>query len=329
MPLPSASVVIPAYNCEKTIVHTLNALQTQTIPPKEVIVVDDGSSDQTAALIKTFPEVKYVFQDNQGPAQARNRGAEAASGEILFFTDADCIPELDWIEKALAPFENQQVAAVAGSYNIANSNDALARCIHREIIFRHERLMPLYPRSFGSYNVAIRRRVFTQVGGFNPRYRHASGEDNDLSYRILKSEYKIYFERNAKVKHFHTTHIGKYLREQNRHGYWRVRLYLDFPAMARGDDYTFWKDIIEIPLAFIMLLFMVLAPFFEECLWITFGLGFLTLSVQFIFSLMLGNNLSDSFMYAWVLWSRSFARAGGLSSGIIDFILKINGKKSK
>jgi glycosyltransferase involved in cell wall biosynthesis len=87
------SVIVPAYNAESTIGKCLDALERQNIPRDEyeVIVVDDGSTDNMPGIVKRFP-VKYISQQNKGPASARNRGAGEAKGEIILFTDSDCVP---------------------------------------------------------------------------------------------------------------------------------------------------------------------------------------------------------------------------------------------
>ena len=180
------SVIVPAYNASATIGQTLEALSRQNcFQPFEVIVVDDGSSDNTADIVCSFASVRYVRQENAGPASARNHGAKLAQGEYLAFTDSDCIPHEDWISKLMEGFGQQQVGVVAGSYGIANPEIWLARCIYKEILWRHNTLMPDFPNSFGSYNFCVKKNVFDAVGGFNTAYRHASGEDNDLSYKII------------------------------------------------------------------------------------------------------------------------------------------------
>ena len=244
------SVIIPAYNASATIGQALNALSRQNcFQPFEVIVVDDGSSDKTAEIVASFPSVRYIRQDNAGPAAARNHGARLAQGEYLAFTDSDCIPHEDWISQLMSGFSQPHVGVVAGSYGIANPKSRLARGIHKEILWRHQHLMPDFPNSFGSYNFCVRKNVFDAVGGFNTAYRTASGEDNDLSYKITGSGWRIYFERKAFVDHYHPTRVVKYLKEQFRHGFWRLKMYMDHPRMMRGDGYTYWKDIIEMPLA--------------------------------------------------------------------------------
>ncbi len=90
---PLVSVVIPVYNGEKFIANSISSVLNQTYQPVEIIVVDDGSEDGTAEIIRSFEDVKYIYQVNQGHGQAKNAGIEASSGYYLAFNDADDIWE--------------------------------------------------------------------------------------------------------------------------------------------------------------------------------------------------------------------------------------------
>jgi glycosyltransferase involved in cell wall biosynthesis len=324
----SVSIVIPAFNCASTIDKTLTAIQRQTHPgPLETIVVDDGSTDQTAAVVKSYPNVRYIYQPNAGPASARNRGAARASHTCIFFTDADCIPHPDWVEKTLQGFHAPAIGAVAGSYGIANPDNRLARCVYAEIRFRHDTLLPAYPKAFGSYNVAIRKELFMEVGGFNETYTHASGEDNDLSYKILKTGHTIFFERRSRVDHHHPTSLRKYLREQFRHGFWRARMYRDHPQMMRGDDYTFWKDICEMPLVLGVSVFALLTLFripFSAPVFIFSACALFVLEI--FFSWRTAVPVKEKFFLAFVWGARAFFRFFGFSTGILQILRKQKGK---
>lgn len=333
------SIVIPVYNGAKTIAQTIRAALLQDCDsPVEVIVVDDGSIDSTAQIVKSFREVSYIHQQNAGPASARNLGAQQSHGAIIFFTDSDCVPHSDWVRRILPCFIDPKVAAVAGSYGIANPANVLAGCVHNEILFRHRELMPRYPKAFGSYNVAIRRDFFVRMGGFFSAYRAASGEDNDLSYKILKSGNKIYFEPSARVDHYHPTRLGKYLHEQFRHGFWRVRMYGDHPDMVRGDDYTFWKDSLEvfivggIVLSAVIYFFGISLPICAPasqipnvpvCLGIkVFGLLVIWFSgvlglLEFFFSFRILGFSFVSLFWAIVMSCRAFSRTAGFFVGIL------------
>lgn len=315
----NVSIVIPAYNAQNTIASALEGCLTQKYAhPYETILVDDGSTDSTGERVKTYP-VKYIFQENSGPAKARNTGWKAAIGEVICFTDSDCIPHFNWVSTLLDGFESNDIAAVAGSYDIVNGESFLAQCIHQEIKWRHAHFKKTI-RAFGSYNVAIRKDILEQTGGFNESYRISSGEDNDLSYKILKAGYKIVFRGDALVAHHHTEKWWNYLKEQYRHGYWRIKLYKDFPEMSKGDDYTTWKDIIEPPLT---VLFLISVLF----LWHSYGvlaffillvsIGFL--EVQAAAKVVLRTGNLKFFYLAWVTFFRAYARGMGMIHGIWTF----------
>ena len=316
------TVIIPAYNASATIARALEALSRQNcFQPFEVIVVDDGSSDHTADIVRSFPAVKYIRQENAGPAAARNHGARLALGDFLAFTDADCIPHEDWVSQLMTGFSQPQVGVVAGSYGIANPQSTLARCIAAEICWRHAHLMPDFPKAFGSYNFCARKSVFEAVGGFNTGYRRASGEDNDFSYKVVSAGWQIFFQRKALVDHHHPTRVGKYLREQFQHGFWRVKMYRDHPRMMKGDDYTFWKDIIEIP--------WVGCIFLAAVVTLVHGAGFggagsVTLGLFLFFEILWAFIMTHCFFggifFGFILFFRAFARAAGFSTGIIALI---------
>lgn len=319
-PAFSATIVVPAYNAQATIEECVKALQKQTYPGTQMIVVDDGSTDSTGSTVQNFSAIRYVYQSNAGPAAARNQGAGYAYTDYIIFTDADCSPSAEWVEKAMTHFkEKEDVAVVSGSYGIANHDVLLARCVWKEIRYRHENLMNEYPRAFGSYNFAIRREIFEKVGGFDESYRHASGEDNDLSYKIIKAGYKIYFDKNNTVDHVFPEKLFKYLSEQYRHGYWRSKLFFDHPEMNMGDDYTFWKDVAELPLSLVSIFAFAVSVFFKPLL----PIGFLCVAVlalmQIYFGFVFTRSVFAAVYYSVVMFLRAYLRSIGFLAGLIHF----------
>jgi GT2 family glycosyltransferase len=316
-PQIKVSVIVPVYNAEKTIGPLISTLRSQTIPPDEIILVDDGSSDGTKELILAESGVRYFSQENSGPATARNLGAEKSVNQLLFFTDSDCQPQKNWIEQGVKVFEDPQVSIISGSYGISNTKSLLARCIHSEIRFRHLHLMPDFPQAFGSYNFAIRKDAFLKVGGFDSQYRSASGEDNDLSYRLIKAGYRIRFNRQMLVNHSHQENWQKYLKEQFRHGYWRVKMYREHPSMAKGDDYTFWKDIAEVGLSLLAYISFLALFFHSLFLEIFLALNVLLAFVNLFYAMRMLPFLSEQFYWAGIMFLRAYSRALGFSSGIL------------
>jgi len=320
------SVCVPVYNASATILVFLEAIaKQQTNYAYEVVLVDDGSTDHTSDLCfqwkelhKDFP-LTVVRQENAGPASARNRAATEAKGDILCFTDSDCKPMPDWLEvSASALASHPEAGAVGGTYDIANPQSELARAIHYEILWRHAG-MGVFIRFAGSYNLSVRRKVFEALGGFSTKYRAASAEDNDFSYRLLKAGWKIVFEPKSKVAHHHTEQLPKYLKEQYRHGYWRAFLYGRHPDMAGPDDYTKLKDIVEIPLALCTSTIFPLSFIMPVFIWFFLLLLLALATLQFYQGIMVKrfSGKINTAYFSFVVLLRAFFRSFGFVSGLI------------
>lgn len=317
---------VPVYNASYTILLLLEAMVRQeTCRSFEVVLVDDGSSDDTLEICRQWKDSHSDFplsilrQPNAGPAAARNRAAAEAAGEILLFTDSDCRPDPNWLEISASALDaHPEAGAAGGTYDIANPGSELARLIHHEILWRHSG-MGLYIRFAGSYNLCVRRKVFETLGGFSTKYSAASAEDNDFSYRLIKSGWKIVFEPNSRVAHHHTEKLSKYLKEQYRHGYWRAFLYGRHPDMASPDDYTKIKDILEIPLSLCLVAALV-AVFFLCDFFHLFVFCLITFATLQIYQAILVGRFSskiNAVSFAWVASLRAFARSFGLLSGFV------------
>ncbi len=321
------SIIIPAYNSAATLTLCLEAALAQDYPDTEVIVVDDGSTDDTAAIAAAFLGVTTARQTNQGPSVARNQGARLAKGEILAFTDADCIPRPDWISRLVAPFEDD-VIAVGGTYAIANPEARLARVVQAEITARHNQFEDEVD-FLGSFNMAYRKTSYDSVGGFEESYRWASGEDNDLAYKLQDTGGRMRFTKEAIVAHYHPTRLWSYLRTQARHGCWRVKLYTDHPKRAQGgDQYAGWPDLIAPPLSLVVafLLPIIIAAQFVTPWGGILSVAYLALvllygALHIPIALRLRALLSPwDLLYCWlVLCIRDLARALGLLQGLWVF----------
>lgn len=319
------SVIIPAYNAQATVGQAVQESLSQARGrlEVEVIVVDDGSTDSTADVAASAG-AQVIRQQNAGPASARNRGWESATGRLICFTDADCIPSADWVVNLLEGFTDRKVGAVAGSYDIANKNSWLARWVHQEIMERHKR-MDSFIKVFGSYNVAIPRYVLEATGGFDVNYRKASGEDNDLSYRIIQKGWLIAFRPEAKVSHHHPERLWQYLKEQYRHGFWRAKLYEEHPDMIGGDDYTRLRDRVEPVLILGITGFAALVLLgITNLVWPLFAIlaAYTCIHLAWPISWWLGLGKADALPYAGVTFLRGFARTSGLAVGILRFCFK-------
>ena len=321
-----ASIIIPAYNAEHTLGACLAACATQGYPDYEIIVVDDGSIDGTAEIAGKIPETHVIRQLNQGPAAARNRGAREAAGEILAFTDADCVPAVDWLARILEGFQDG-VVAVGGTYACVNPNSRLARVIQAEIAHRHGQFQ-VDVDFLGSFNVAYRADAFQAAGGFDESYRTASGEDNDLAYRLQDAGGRLRFARDAVVAHYHPERLLPYLRTQARHGFWRMKLYREHPRRAKGDQYAGLPDLLAPPLG-LALLFLV--PLVAAALGLNWHPPFILTVYGAAIALFLGLHAptawrlrralpaTDLLYFGWLVSLRDIARAIGLARGVWSF----------
>jgi glycosyltransferase involved in cell wall biosynthesis/uncharacterized membrane protein YbhN (UPF0104 family) len=236
---PPISVVIPAYNSADTLPACLQALQAQTFPSDryEIIVVDDGSTDRTAEIAQQHG-VKLIHQPNAGPAAARNRAAQAARGEILLFTDADCEPFPDWIERMLEPFHNPQVMGAKGVYR-TRQRELVARFVQLEYEDRYARMSRYDHIDFvDTYSAAYRRDLFVANGGFDVRFPTASVEDQEFSFRLARQGHRLVFVPQGTVYHRHDTTLGEYWQRKFRIGYWKALLLQWHPDRAVRDSHT-------------------------------------------------------------------------------------------
>jgi cellulose synthase/poly-beta-1,6-N-acetylglucosamine synthase-like glycosyltransferase len=317
---PLVSVVIPAYNAEGLIAQVAEACLAQDYPRTEVIIVDDGSTDGTGEAVQQHP-VQYIQQPNRGPAAARNTGWRAAKGEIVCFTDSDCLPAEDWVSRLAECYTSADVGGVGGTYDIANDNNLLALCVHEEIVQRHLR-MPKFVNYLGSFNASYRRAVLEQVGGFDESYRTASAEDNDLAYRVIGRGHKLVFTREAVVAHHHPDNLWRYLRQQFWHGYWRMSLYRKHPRMAGGDAYSGIADYAQPPLAVAT---VCLAPFsfLLPVAYLALALFIILLVLQFPMPLAILRRTGDRRCLALSAATllRAYARGWGMMLGVLRFFL--------
>jgi cellulose synthase/poly-beta-1,6-N-acetylglucosamine synthase-like glycosyltransferase len=251
-----ASVVIAAMNAEKSIGKCLDSLERQTFKDFEVIVVDDGSSDNTIGRANAYPKVRVLKQDHGGPAVARNNGAWAAKGKIIVFTDSDCILDSNWLGEMVKPFEDERIAGVQGRYK-TRQKSIIARLIQLEIERSYERMANRRFIDFmGTYSAAYRKKVFEEMQGFDTSFPIASGEDTDLSFRVSEAGYKMVFRPKAMVYHSHPESVWKYLRVKFFRAFWRTKVYKRHSGKMVSDAYT--SQMVKVQLLFFYVAFLVL-----------------------------------------------------------------------
>ena len=317
---PIISVVIPAYTAAHTLPDCLAALGRQVnVPaPFEVLVVDDGSRDETAMVARCFP-VRLLQQPHTGPADARNRGLQVARGELIFFTDADCVPAGDWLAAMVRPFERPDVTGCKGVY-VTRQTGLIARFVQLEYEVKYQAMAACDAIDFvDTYSAGYRRRVLLAVGGFDASFPGASVEDAELAFRLSSLGHRLAFNPGAKVWHRHPATLGGYLRRKVSYGFWRARVYARYPAKLQGDSHTPRAVWWQLPLAGAMPLAAMLGLLQGTLIWVFLGplLLFLLACLPFIGRAVGQGELGLALATPGLLWVRALALAGGLAAGLL------------
>lgn len=235
---PSLSVVISAYNMERYLAPTLEAVFALDYPVTEVIVVDDGSTDRTAQLAGRYPVQLVRHERNRGPAAARNSGARAARGEALYFLDADFIVRPDTARRLMERLCSQeQLGAVAGRCLSDRRGRNLAQFVY-DVAERTRDVQYTQPQAFPYVNCAntvMWRRVFEQSGGFDEAFRYL--QDFEFTFRLSLAGRVNLFEPSAHATHNnHRTMLRRYFQHVYRGGQYGTRfrlMYRPAPPYSR------------------------------------------------------------------------------------------------
>lgn len=212
---PSLSIIIPVLNGGDNFRQCLHSLAAVVSRVQEIIVVDDGGTDDSRLLAEQFGATVIKFATAGGPARARNRGAQIAQGDILLFIDADVTLTVDTIDQTIAIFRDRpHVAAIIGSYDDAPGA--------ANFLSQYKNLFHHYTHQAGCEDAltfwgacgAMRREVFWAVGGFDEGYRYPSVEDIELGYRLKRSGYQIKLCKSVQVKHLKHWRVGSLLRAE-------------------------------------------------------------------------------------------------------------------
>jgi glycosyltransferase involved in cell wall biosynthesis len=313
----AASVIIPAYNSESTIQACLQALKNQTTQPLEIIVVDDGSRDATIRKAEALG-ARVISQAHSGPASARNRGAREARGDILLFTDADCVPDRDWVREMLRPLQDPEIKGVQGSYTTSQPG-LVARFAQAEIEDRYERLSSgKYIDFIGTYSAAYRKDIFLKFRGFDQGFPEASGEDPELSFRLSRQGHMLIFNPGARVSHSHPDTLGKYLRQKFSRARWRVLLYKKHPKKMVRESYTPQGLKAQIGLFYLFVLGLIASLFQPQALYLSLACLVLLFITTLPFSIRAGRKGKGLGLASpLILILRSIAFSLGLAYGVL------------
>jgi O-antigen biosynthesis protein len=226
---PKVSVVVCAYNAERTIDACLASLAVLNYPDYEVVVVNDGSRDRTLEIAETHPHCRIISQPNKGLSVARNVGAEAATGDIVAYTDSDCVADPDWLTYLVAKMEASGLAACGGP-NFPPPEDSLVPAAVAVAPGgpTHVLLSDEVAEHIAGCNMAFRREALLGLGGFDPVYR-AAGDDVDICWRFQDAGFVIGFSPAAIVWHFRRNTVKAYCNQQRGYGKAEALVYSKHP----------------------------------------------------------------------------------------------------
>ena len=212
--LPKVSIIVPVYNGGVGFDQCLNHIRGSTYQNYELIVVDNGSTDDSVSIAQKYSDLILHCPGPSGPGATRNVGAKRAQGEILFFIDADVVIRADTLGKIVDAFQkHNDVVAVFGSYDdkppASNFLSQYKNLLHH---FVHQEGDPEASTFWGGCG-GIRKNIFQKVNGFDQeRYPFPSIEDIELGYRLRAQGHRILLDRNIQVTHLKEWRLKSLLR---------------------------------------------------------------------------------------------------------------------
>ncbi|MEA1878276.1 MAG: glycosyltransferase [Bacteroidota bacterium] len=242
---PFFSIIVPVFNRPDELKELIISLRNQSFKKFELVVVEDGSEEKSDRMLEEFSKdisILYVFQENTGPAIARNKGMEIARGEYFLFIDSDCIAPENWLESLFEELEKKAVDAFGGP-DLAASDFSLQQ---KAISFAmtsflttggirggKKQVDKFYPRSF---NMGIHKSVYEDLGGF-PITRMHPGEDMVFTIEIMRRGYKTALFSESGVFHKRRSTLKSFYKQVFKFGKTRYVISKVYPETAK---YLFW-----------------------------------------------------------------------------------------
>jgi GT2 family glycosyltransferase len=238
--LPRISVVVCTYNGGRTIAECLGACARLRYPNFEVIVVNDGSTDGTADVVRQF-DVRLINTPNHGLSHARNVGLRAATGEIIAYVDDDARPDEHWLRYLAHTFQTSGHAGVGGPNIVPQDDPPLAHCVaHAPGGPTHVLITDRLAEHIPGCNMSFRTRCLREVGGFDPQFRIA-GDDVDVCWRLQARGWTLGFHPAAVVWHRRRASARAYWRQQFNYGRAEAMLEQKWPEKYNAVGHVGWR----------------------------------------------------------------------------------------
>jgi glycosyltransferase involved in cell wall biosynthesis len=230
------SVIIPVFNGAAHIQKCLDSLLIQETEPLEIIVVDNGSTDETLSIASRYGKVRLIEEETPGASKARNKGAKEAKGSILAFIDADCQAEPDWIKEAWHIMQKEKTVDGLVGFSKGINKNLWAFFFQRryddfinEIQDGDGRLLKIDTK-----NCFLKRDVFQEIGGFDPSI--GNSEDVDLGIRLHLGGYRIQYAASVGILHMNPTSLSSRLRVCREQAFFDFTIFRKIPS-EKGSKY--------------------------------------------------------------------------------------------
>lgn len=251
---PRFSVVIPTYSAAVLLMKCIRSLCDQTRPHDafEIIVVNDGGKRDIGREIELLDcqiPLTYVYQENKGPASARNTGIKKAKGEIILFLDDDSLPTSNWLQATCDAWNQYPDFDGIGGYVKKDISDSL--CCQTNTDFFNWYLRASSHKKdtvfLATCNAGYKKEALINIGNFDEGFKGASGEDRDLNIKILRNGGKLMLDDKILVYHDKDLTFRTFLKKHYNYGKVAKKIYNRYPNQSRisSDGYTaLYKDIL-------------------------------------------------------------------------------------
>jgi len=289
----------------------------QTYEDKEIIAVDNNSTDGSANIVIQYP-ITLVSESVQGKAAACNKGLVVASGDIIAFTQPDCIVPEDWIETAVSMLqENPQIGGVGGPF-VSKTRTPVSKALDF-LYYGRGQTEEKYVNSVAGMNVFYRKQLLLDVGGFSNDYdRIGSSSDVDLNYRIIEKGYSLFFTPKLRIVHNHVTQFIPMMRRWYIYGLSMGKLWVRHPRRSTP---------IVLPRLFYIpsILFFAIGSFFCPLfiyllLASTLGLYLVYLSIFFTRAKPRRNDMLFALVFSSVHTSKQIAQTFGVLASFLALL---------
>ncbi len=238
---PKVSVVVASYNGGRTLKVCLDSLVRLNYPNYEVILVDDGSTDSSPEIASLYKTIRYIRQTNHGLSVARNTGINAATGEIVAFTDSDCRADEDWLYYIVGDLLTSRFTGMGGHNFLPPEDSPVAAAVlvspgGPAHVMLSDRLAEHIP----GCNMVFYKWALDEIAGFDPIFTKA-GDDVDVCWRLQQRGYRIGFNPAGFVWHYRRSTVKAYLKQQRGYGEAEAMLVRKHPEYFNSVGNSIWR----------------------------------------------------------------------------------------